>query len=88
MSFFNEIATALGLDKSSIANGYQIINYNGDAAYVEGFKKVLSIDEKCVVLGLKGKRITVLGENLSVKELENNTVIICGKIVSFAAEDL
>lgn len=88
MSFFKEIATSLGLGKSGLANGYQIINYNGEALYAEGFKRILNIDASEVVLGLKTKRITVSGENLSLKELENNTVIICGKIVSCVAEEL
>lgn len=86
MSFFNEIAAALGLDKSSVANGYQIINYNGDAVYAEGFKRVLSIGAEEVVLGLKKGRVTIVGEELSVKELSGNTVIVCGKIVSCTEE--
>ncbi len=88
MSFFKEIASALGIDKSSIANGYQIINYNGDALYAEGFKRILSIGASEIVLGLKTKRIIVSGEELSVKELENNSVIICGRIVSCIEETI
>ncbi len=88
MSFFKEVAATLGLDASSIANGYQIIDYNGNAVYCEGFKRVLSVGENEVALGLKGKRIVVSGEGLSIKELENNTVIIVGKIRSVITEEL
>ena len=88
MSFFKEVASALGIDKDSIANGYQIINYNGNAVYIEGFRRILSIDERAVAVALKKQRLTVSGENLAVKELENNTVIVCGKIISVSAEDL
>lgn len=85
MSFFKEVATALGID---IANGYQVINYNGLAVYIEGFRRILSIDGTAVVVGMKKQRLTVSGENLAVRELENNTVIVCGKIIAVSAEDL
>lgn len=88
MSFMGEIAAALGLDKSSIANGYQIVNYNGNAVYAEGFKRVLSIGVEEVVLGLKAGRIRIAGQNLSVKELEKDSLIVCGKITSYTEENL
>ena len=88
MSFFKEVAAVLGLNADSIANGYQVINYSGAAVYIEGFKRILSIDERAVAVATKKQRLTVSGENLAVKELENNTVIVCGRIVSVSAEDL
>ncbi|MCL2255505.1 MAG: YabP/YqfC family sporulation protein [Firmicutes bacterium] len=81
MSFFVEVANAMGLDSIKIASGYQIINYNGDAVYVEGFSQVLSIGESEIVLKLKKRgKIVISGENLSVASLETGSVIVKGKI--------
>ena len=88
MSFFKEVFAAMGLDSAPVANGYQIINYNGKAVYCEGFKRILSIGGEEVILGLKAKRIVVSGSNLTIKELENNTVIICGEIKSVTEEGI
>ena len=80
MSFFSEVARAMGLDSIKIANGFQIINYSGEAVYVEGFTQVLSISDEEIALKLKKGKIVVAGEDLIVSTLEKGSVIIMGKI--------
>ena len=81
MSFFSEVVNAMGLDSVRIASGYQIINYNGEAVYIEGFTQILSIAETEIILKLKKKgKIIVFGEGLSVASLETGSVIIKGEI--------
>ena len=88
MSFMSEIAAAMGVGPSSPQSGYQIINYNGSAVYVEGFKRVLSIGDKEVVLACKAKRIVIAGESIYVRDLEKDALIICGDISSCTQEKL
>ncbi len=86
MSFFSEAASMLGLDAAKISAGYQFINYNGEAVYIEGFKRVVSISDAEMIFELKGGRIVLKGEGLYVFLLESTTVIIKGKIVSCSSE--
>ncbi|MCL2861235.1 MAG: YabP/YqfC family sporulation protein [Firmicutes bacterium] len=86
MSFFSEVAKTMGLDSLRIASGYQVINYNGEAAYVEGFVQVLSIDNNEIVLKLKKGKIVISGENLSVASLETGAIIVKGNIKEVKSE--
>lgn len=87
MSFFNEVISLLGIDAQMLAAGYQIVNYNGEAVYVEGYKKVLSIAENEIILELrKGKKISLQGEGLNVFSLEDTTIIVKGKISACVTE--
>ncbi|MDR2202238.1 MAG: YabP/YqfC family sporulation protein [Clostridiales bacterium] len=85
MSFFAEVAAAVGLDAAAIATGYQIINYGGKYVYVEGFKRLTGIGENEITLALKDGVIKVTGRDLSVRSMEAATVIIEGEILSTEA---
>lgn len=79
MSFYNEIASALG-DNIRAAGGYNIINFNGESVYIEGIRRIVSIDAECIVMTLSRDVLTVEGENLDIFELEKETVIVKGGI--------
>ena len=55
---------------------------SGKQIAIEGYKNVLKIDDKCVVIKLFDGELTLQGEKLKVKELSKNTIIITGKIIS------
>lgn len=80
MSFFKEAADALGLDLTKIALGYEVINFGGEAIFVEGFKRLVSTTDCEIVLELKKSRIRIAGESLFIFSLEESTIIIKGKV--------
>ena len=81
MSFYREIGNLLGLNWASIANGYSLINYNGEAVYIEGIKKVLLMSDTEIVVDAGKLRLRVGGEDLAVHSLEEKTIIVSGKIL-------
>lgn len=85
MSFFNEIANAIG-DSVKSAGNYNIINYNGDSVYIEGIRRIVSIADDKIVLSVKSGRLTVEGESLYVFDVEKECLIIKGRIRATYAE--
>lgn len=61
-------------------DGRQLIQiYGGGALYMEGCERILHCDEKRICLqGLQ--RVTVLGQELILKELGNRNVCASGRI--------
>lgn len=83
MSFFKEVSEIFGLEWAKVSLGYSYVNYNGNAVYIEGFKKVLSVEGDCLKF-LVGKKeiLTVSGSDLAIFLLEKNTIMIKGLIKS------
>ncbi|MCL2798649.1 MAG: YabP/YqfC family sporulation protein [Firmicutes bacterium] len=82
MSFFEEIGNLLGLDWARIAVGYSVVNYNGEAVYIEGIKKVVSLSDTETVFDAGKGRVRITGEGLSVFALEEKTAVIKGRITA------
>lgn len=80
MSFYREVGNLLGLDWARIANGYSIVNYNGEAVYIEGISKMASLSESEIVVDAGKTRIKVEGVDLFVVSLEDKTMVVRGDI--------
>lgn len=84
MSFFDEILYETGF--AAPAAGFNIISYNGDIVYAEGIKRVLSFDAAIVKLEAKRAVITLEGDGLTVKKLDEGSAVIAGAIRSIVTE--
>lgn len=82
MSFFNEIADMLGYSEARIALGYNYVNYNGEAVYVEGALGIIKITDCEIVLRIKRGVLYVYGEGLKISDLCGKSVLIRGNIDS------
>lgn len=80
MSFYQEIGNLLGLDWARIAGGYNLVNYNGEAVYLEGIKKIIFISDTEIVIDTAKPRVRIAGEDLAVFSLEEKSIIIKGRI--------
>lgn len=80
MSFFGEIARALGWDEAKSALGYHYINFNGAAVYVEGVKSVLRVDGEEMAFAVPGGILYVGGKDLCVDDLRGADVTVRGEI--------
>lgn len=75
MSFFSEVAKKAGLNELNLSGGYNVVNYNGEAIYVEGIKRLLRIDGNEITIELKGATLVLRGENLNIFELSDAAII-------------
>jgi len=75
MSFFSEIAKNIGLSELSLSGGYSVINYNGEAVYLEGVERLLGIDEGVIRLRLRGANVIIEGTDLHISELSGGCII-------------
>lgn len=82
MSFFKEIGNLLGLEWAGLSRGYSVVNYNGEAVYVEGVKTVIAITQTEIILNVPSARLNICGDNLTIFMLENDTIIVKGVILS------
>ncbi len=55
---------------------------SGKQIAIEGYRNILKIDNKNIVIKLFDGELIIEGDNLRVKELGTNTIIICGNIKS------
>ena len=82
MSFFEEIGSLLGLDWARIACGYSVVNYNGEAVYLEGIKKVVTVSGAEMVFDTGKGRVKISGGDLAVFLLEEKTAVVKGRIAA------
>lgn len=66
--------------------GYQIINYGGEALYVEGFVRIGVIEREKIEFLLRRGAIVAEGCDLAISVLTEGTCLIEGKITSVRAE--
>ena len=79
-NFFEEIKKKTSLEGGLLEN-YNLINISGKLLYIEGHQGLTEISENLISFKIKKGRIIVEGENLFLKELTENTMLIQGKIV-------
>ena len=77
-NFFDEIKNRIDQD---LINDYNIINMSGKILYVEGHMGITILSQNMIAFKIKKGRIVVEGENLFLKEITANTLIIEGKIL-------
>ena len=84
MSFFEEIRDIPGFVPPT--TGYNIIDYNGEIVYAEGIRRILTFDTAEVRLEARHALITVEGEGLTVKNLDEGSAVIAGSIAAVRTE--
>lgn len=78
-NFFDEIKDKIGKNHEFLSD-YNLINISGDLLYVEGHKGLTVLSTNMIAFKVKKGRVVVDGENLFLKELTENTILIQGKI--------
>lgn len=85
MAFFEEVLAVTGLDRLRLTAGYQVINYNGEAVYIEGVRRVRSIAQDEITVGVgKSASLIVTGSDLVLYDLSDGSVTVKGSIISVA----
>ncbi len=77
MSFFDDIKYRSVAGK---AVGYSAVIFGGESVFIEGITRVITVGKNRMEFSSGKKLITVTGEDLTLDELETETVIVKGKI--------
>ena len=82
-SFINEFLNDLNIETKSktIGKNFKYVNFNGEVFYIQNFKDIISFSSEEIILKLFSGEISVVGENLSIKELSKKFICISGKIL-------
>jgi sporulation protein YqfC len=76
-NFFDEIKDIKNI---SIVEKYNLVNISGQLLYVEGHLGLTNLSKENISFRVKGGRIVVEGENMTLAELSENTIKIIGNI--------
>lgn len=82
--FFEELTNIVGLPFDELASGYKLELVAGKALSVTNYKKILIYTKNKIVLSLKHGIIEILGENLTIKQLDIGSIIVSGIIHSIS----
>ena len=81
-SFFEDIAKLTGLPFEILNNGFRLINFCNKSFYVEGFKSLLEFNNQIVSLKLTKGSVKLTGNNLKIKNLNKDTILVVGDILT------
>ena len=82
--FFEELTNIVGLPFDELSSGYKLELVAGKALSVTNYKKILIYTKNKIVLSLKHGIIEILGENLTIKQLDIGSIIVSGIIHSIS----
>ena len=79
-SFFSDILERTGLETSCVLDGFRLVNFSNKAVYLEGFLKIITFENTNISFKMKKGILKINGEDLIIKNLNSNTVLVCGSI--------
>ena len=80
--FFDEIALKTGLPFDILNKGFRLINFSNNAIYVEGFTNIVSFETNEIKIKLKKGIVKITGENLKIKNMNLQTIMVVGSILT------
>ena len=80
--FFESLKKEFGLPKELFGH-FNVVLVSNNFLYIEGHKGILKLSQENMTFKVKNGVLVVLGKNMQMKELTQNTVSIIGKIDSF-----
>lgn len=80
--FLDEIISRINLPLELLNGGFRVINFSNRAVYVEGFSSIMELSRELVTVKLKRGILRIAGTNLVIKNLEDKTLVVSGKILS------
>lgn len=79
---FEEMAKISGLPFDVFNNNFKVINFGNKAIYIENFKNIVTFTITEIVIKLSRGIAKIIGDNLKIKNMNANTIIIAGEIKS------
>ena len=85
-SLLDEITSVFSLKDLKNSSKYKIINFGGNALYIQGYKAIEKFSDISIILKLKNNSIFIKGEKLEIKEFYSDCIYIIGNIKSVEVE--
>lgn len=86
-NYLKEIVDICGLPFSEVLVDTKIVFIGGKALYVGNYRKVITYGKDQIDLRIKKDVLHIVGENLLIKQLDKNEIVITGKIVGITVGD-
>ena len=85
MSFSGEIFRGI---KNEVFSpfAYSVTLLNGEAIYIDGFKKILSLSGSEIAFETKKQRLKIVGTSLEISKIEEFSCVVVGKVEGFYVE--
>ena len=87
MSFFREVTNSIIESVGVFDFDYNIIGYGGKALYIEGIKRIIKIAPQNMCFDCGKKRLSLIGEDMTVSSLVGGCVTVMGRIVTLTEEE-
>jgi len=81
-AFLREIAGFTELPFDTVFSGYRCVNFGGRSAYVQGHGGIIAFGPDKVILRAGKRRLEIAGENLVIKQVSGDDIVVNGKILS------
>jgi len=81
MGFFNEFVDLFKGEE--IDDSFKVVLLGTTAIMVEGYKKLITLEENMVELSLPKGKIIIKGAKLCIKTISRQEVVISGKVLEF-----
>ena len=79
VNFVDELVQEYGIE-NQLLNNFNIINMSNRLVYVEGQMGVLKISDEVVSFKVKKYAISIFGQHLKIKRINNTTLVVTGEI--------
>ena len=80
--FFEEIVNLSGLPLDIFNKGFRVVNLSNRTVFIEGFVNIVSFESTEIIIKLKRGIVKVQGENLKIKNMNLETILIVGSIIN------
>ncbi|MBR4003166.1 MAG: YabP/YqfC family sporulation protein [Clostridia bacterium] len=80
--FFEEIVNLSGLPLDIFNKGFRVVNLSNRTVFIEGFVNIVSFESTEIIIKLKRGIVKVQGENLKIKNMNLETILIVGSITN------
>lgn len=84
--FLEEVSNMSGLPFDIINKGFRVINLSNRAVYIEGFVALVEVEKTEITIKLKKGIVKILGEELKIKNMNLNTILVVGKVYNMVID--
>ncbi len=84
--FLEEVSNLSGLPFDIINKGFRVINLSNRAVYIEGFVALVEVEKTEITIKLKKGIVKILGEELKIKNMNLNTILVVGKVYNMVID--
>ena len=79
---FEKISKSLNFSQNDLFDDLSVSIFSGEQVVLNGYSKIIEFDSNMIVVARKKDHVVIYGSNLKLSELEEESIIIEGKVKS------